>query len=325
MCGRRGGGRPGAEEYLRCLRAIEEVKEVLKGPLPWTDIPMGEENRQSGFEVPRESFLAAVRKAKEYIRDGEVIQAVLSNRAKIRTRRSPSEVYRVLRALNPSPYMFLLKLGDLAVVGASPEVLVRLEGDLVQLRPIAGTRPRGATPEEDRRVGADPLSDPKALAGAGGVVDLGRNDVGRVSAWGTVKVDEQMVVERYSHVMHIVSNVVGRLRKGMTAFDVLRATFPAGTVTGAPKIRAMESIEELEPFRRGIYAGSVGYFELQGSMDFCITIRTIVLRGDEALIQAGAGIVAASDPEREGGGICSKARIPLRAGGEGDAAGAMRW
>ena len=322
--GQMGGGRPGAEEYLRCLRAIEEVKEVLKGPLPWTDIPMGEENRQSGFEVPRESFLAAVRKAKEYIRDGEVIQAVLSNRAKIRTRRSPSEVYRVLRALNPSPYMFLLKLGDLAVVGASPEVLVRLEGDLVQLRPIAGTRPRGATPEEDRRMEADLLSDPKELAEHVMLVDLGRNDVGRVSAWGTVKVDEQMVVERYSHVMHIVSNVVGRLRKGMTAFDVLRATFPAGTVTGAPKIRAMEIIEELEPFRRGIYAGSVGYFDLQGSMDFCITIRTIVLRGDEAVIQAGAGIVADSDPEREWEEICSKARILFRAVGAGDLPGEIR-
>ncbi|MGA6992332.1 MAG: anthranilate synthase component I family protein, partial [Candidatus Deferrimicrobiaceae bacterium] len=188
------------------------------------------------------------------------------------------------------------------------------------LRPIAGTRPRGTTAEEDRRMEAELLSDPKELAEHVMLVDLGRNDVGRVSEWGTVKVDEQMVVERYSHVMHIVSNVIGRLRKEMTAFDVLRAAFPAGTVTGAPKIRAMEIIEELEPFRRGIYAGSVGYFDLQGSMDFCITIRTIVMRGDEAMIQAGAGIVADSDPEKEWEEIHSKARILFRAAGANDQA-----
>jgi anthranilate synthase component 1 len=231
----------------------------------------------------------------------------------MKTDRSPAEVYRVLRALNPSPYMYLLKTGGLAVVGSSPEVLVRLEGDLVQLRPIAGTRPRGAAPEEDRRLEAELLSDPKEIAEHVMLVDLGRNDVGRVAEWGSVKVDELMVVERYSHVMHIVSNVVGRLRKGLSAFDVLRAAFPAGTVTGAPKVRAMEIIEELEPFRRGIYAGAVGYFDLQGSMDFCITIRTIVMRGDEAVIQAGAGIVADSDPEKEWEEIRSKARILFRA------------
>jgi anthranilate synthase component 1 len=198
-------------------------------------------------------------------------------------------------------------------VGSSPEVLVRREGDLVQLRPIAGTRPRGATPEEDRRLEADLLSDPKEIAEHVMLVDLGRNDVGRVAEWGTVKVDELMAVERYSHVMHIVSNVVGRLRKGLTAFDVLRASFPAGTVTGAPKVRAMEVIEELEPFRRGVYAGAVGYFDLQGSMDFCITIRTIVMRDGEALIQAGAGIVADSDPEKEWEEILAKARVLFRA------------
>jgi anthranilate synthase component 1 len=209
--------------------------------------------------------------------------------------------------------MYLLKTGDLSVVGSSPEILVRLEGDLVQLRPIAGTRPRGATPEEDRRLEAELLSDPKETAEHVMLVDLGRNDVGRVADWGTVKVDEMMSVERYSHVMHIVSNVVGRLRKGLSAFDVLRAAFPAGTVTGAPKVRAMEIIEELEPFRRGIYAGAVGYFDLQGSMDFCITIRTIVMRSGEAVIQAGAGIVADSDPEKEWEEIRSKTRILFRA------------
>lgn len=322
--GQVGDGRSGSDEYERCVRAIGEVKEVLKGPLPWTAIPEGEETGMPAFEIPRGDFLAAVRKAKEYIRDGEIIQAVLSNRARVRTRRSPSEIYRVLRSQNPSPYMFLMKFGDLALVGSSPEILVRLEGSLIQLRPIAGTRPRGANPEEDRRMEAELLSDPKELAEHVMLVDLGRNDVGRVSEWGTVKVDEQMVVERYSHVMHIVSNVVGVLRKGMTAFDVLRAAFPAGTVTGAPKIRAMEIIEELEPFRRGIYAGSVGYFDLQGSMDFCITIRTIVLRGDEALIQAGAGIVADSDPEKEWEEIRSKSRILFRAVGASEMAEGIR-
>jgi anthranilate synthase component 1 len=323
--GQAGGARPDSEEYLRCVRAIEEVKSVLQGPLRWTDIPEeGAGEAPPAFEVPRETFLAAVRKAKEYIRDGEIIQAVLSNRSRVRTKRSPSEVYRVLRSQNPSPYMFLLKFGSLALVGSSPEILVRLEGDLVQLRPIAGTRPRGATTEEDGRMEAELLSDPKELAEHVMLVDLGRNDVGRVSKWGTVRVDEQMVVERYSHVMHIVSNVIGKLRAEMTAFDVLRAAFPAGTVTGAPKVRAMEIIEELEPFRRGIYAGSVGYFDLQGSMDFCITIRTIVMRGDEAMIQAGAGIVADSDPEKEWEEIHSKARILFRAAGAKDRAETIR-
>jgi anthranilate synthase component 1 len=316
------GGAEGA--YDRCCGSIEEVRGILHGPLPWSDIPGGSETGEPVFEVPRDAFLSRVRKAKEYIRDGEIIQVVLSNRARVHTDRSPSSVYRVLRALNPSPYMYLLKMGDLSVVGSSPEILVRLEGDLVQLRPIAGTRPRGATSEEDRRLEAELLSDPKEIAEHVMLVDLGRNDVGRVAEWGSVKVDELMGVERYSHVMHIVSNVVGRLRKGLSAFDVLRASFPAGTVTGAPKVRAMEIIEELEPFRRGVYAGAVGYFDLQGSMDFCITIRTIVMRDGEAVIQAGAGIVADSDPEKEWEEIRSKARILFRAigvddGGEGRA------
>ncbi|MGE5752354.1 MAG: anthranilate synthase component I [Deltaproteobacteria bacterium] len=306
------------EAYDRCCRSIEEVRDILQGPLPWSEIPRGREGAEPVFDIPRDAFLASVRKAKEYIRDGEIIQAVLSNRARMKTDRSPAEVYRVLRALNPSPYMYLLKTGGLAVVGSSPEILVRLEGDLVQLRPIAGTRPRGAAPEEDRRLEAELLSDPKEIAEHVMLVDLGRNDVGRVAAYGSVKVDELMAVERYSHVMHIVSNVVGRLRKGLSAFDVLRAAFPAGTVTGAPKVRAMEIIEELEPFRRGIYAGAVGYFDLQGSMDFCITIRTIVMRDGEAVIQAGAGIVADSDPEKEWEEIRSKARVLFRAIGIGE-------
>lgn len=318
-------GSAGTEEvYLRCVRSIEEVRGILQGPLPESEIRDAAIREKPTFETPREAFLDSVRRAKEYIRDGEIIQVVLSNRSRVATPRAPSEVYRLLRALNPSPYMFLLKMGDLSVVGSSPEILVRLEGDLVQLRPIAGTRPRGADAGEDRRMETELLSDPKEIAEHVMLVDLGRNDVGRVADWGTVKVDELMAVERYSHVMHIVSNVVGRLRKGLTAFDVLRASFPAGTVTGAPKVRAMEIIDELEPFRRGIYAGAVGYFDLQGNMDFCITIRTIVMRGGEAVIQAGAGIVADSDPDREWEEIRNKARILFKAVGVEEEGGGQR-
>jgi len=302
--------------YAAALEAIEEVRGILHVPLEATEVPDGDDDGKSpSFEMSREAFLDAVRKAKEHIRNGDIIQAVLSNRATVRTRRTPAEVYRVLRALNPSPYMYLLKMGDLSVVGSSPEILVRLEGDEIQLRPIAVTRPRGATPAEDRRLEAELLSDPKELAEHVMLVDLGRNDVGRVAGWGTVKADELMGIERYSHVMHIVSNVVGKLRKGLTAFDVLRAAFPAGTVSGAPKVRAMQIISELEPFRRGIYAGAVGYFDLQGSMDFCIAIRTIVMSGRDAMIQAGAGIVADSDPAREWDEILNKAEILFRAVG----------
>lgn len=311
-----GAGQDPGAAYARALDAIEEVREILRAPLEGSEVPDGDDGGETpAFEMSREAFLDAVRKAKEHIRNGDIIQAVLSNRATVRTRRTPAEVYRVLRALNPSPYMYLLRMGDLSVVGSSPEILVRLEGDEIQLRPIAGTRPRGATPSEDRRLEAELLSDPKELAEHVMLVDLGRNDVGRVAAWGSVKANELMGIERYSHVMHIVSNVVGKLREGLTAFDVLRAAFPAGTVSGAPKVRAMQIISELEPFRRGIYAGAVGYFDLQGSMDFCIAIRTIVMSGGEAKIQAGAGIVADSDPDREWEEILNKAKILFRAVG----------
>jgi len=309
------GEDPGAA-YARTLEAIEDVRGILRVPLEGSEVPDGDDGGEKpAFEMPRGEFLDAVRKAKEHIRNGDIIQAVLSNRATVRTRRTPAEVYRVLRALNPSPYMYLLRMGDLSIVGSSPEILVRLEGDEIQLRPIAGTRPRGDTPSEDRRLEAELLSDPKELAEHVMLVDLGRNDVGRVAAWGSVKADELMGIERYSHVMHIVSNVVGKLREGLNAFDVFRAAFPAGTVSGAPKVRAMQIISELEPFRRGIYAGAVGYFDLQGSMDFCIAIRTIVMSGGEARIQAGAGIVAYSDPAREWVEILNKAKILFRAVG----------
>jgi anthranilate synthase component I len=310
------GGEDPGDAYTRALGAIEEVRSLLRAPLDGSEVPKGDGGEvELAFEMPREAFLDAVRNAKEHIRNGDIIQAVLSNRATVRTRRTPSEVYRVLRALNPSPYMYLLRMGDLSIVGSSPEILVRLEGDEIQLRPIAGTRPRGSDPVEDRRLEAELLSDPKEIAEHVMLVDLGRNDVGRVAAWGSVKADELMGIERYSHVMHIVSNVVGKLRPGLNAFDVLRAAFPAGTVSGAPKVRAMQIISELEPFRRGIYAGAVGYFDLQGSMDFCIAIRTIVMSGGEAMIQAGAGIVADSDPAREWDEILNKAKILFRAVG----------
>ena len=308
-------GEDPSRSYERCVAAIEEVSGILREPLPWSEVPDETGGEPPGYSMTREEFLGAVRRAKEHIREGDIIKAVLSNRATVRTRRSPAEVYRVLRALNPSPYMYILRMGDLSVVGSSPEILVRLEGDVIQLRPIAGTRPRGTSPEEDRRLEAELLSDPKEIAEHVMLVDLGRNDVGRVAAWGSVKADELMVVERYSHVMHIVSNVVGVLRKGFSAFDVLRASFPAGTVSGAPKVRAMQIISDLEPVRRGIYAGAVGYFDPQGSMDFCIAIRTIVMSGNEAMIQAGAGIVADSVPEREWDEIMGKARILFRAVG----------
>jgi anthranilate synthase component 1 len=304
-----------SSSYDRCVAAIGEISGILREPLPWSDVPDEGGAGTPRFAMSREEFLSAVRRAKEHIREGDIIQAVLSNRATVGTRRTPAEVYRVLRALNPSPYMYILRMGDLSVVGSSPEILVRLEGDAIHLRPIAGTRPRGASPDEDRRLEAELLSDPKEIAEHVMLVDLGRNDVGRVAQWGSVKVDELMAVERYSHVMHIVSNVTGTLRKGLTAFDVLRAAFPAGTVSGAPKVRAMQIISGLEAFRRGIYAGAVGYFDPQGSMDFCIAIRTIVMAGNEAMIQAGAGIVADSVPEREWDEIMSKARILFRAVG----------
>jgi anthranilate synthase component I len=226
---------------------------------------------------------------------------------------SPLSLYRALRSLNPSPYMFYYDLGDFHVVGASPEILVRKEGDAVTLRPIAGTRPRGATRDADEALAQEMLDDPKEIAEHVMLLDLGRNDVGRVAATGTVKVTDQMVVERYSHVMHMVSNVEGRLRPGLTALDVLRASFPAGTVSGAPKVRAMEIIDELEPSRRGIYAGAVGYVSFQGDMDLAIAIRTAVLKDGMLYAQVGAGIVHDSVPENEWRETLSKARAVLRA------------
>jgi anthranilate synthase component 1 len=260
-----------------------------------------------------EQFMAAVSRAKEYIAAGDAIQVVLSQRLRKPLRAEPFEVYRALRSLNPSPYMYYLSYGDLKIIGSSPERLVSEEGGEVITRPIAGSRPRGATAQEDAALVADLLADEKECAEHIMLVDLGRNDIGRVCEPGTVEVDKLMSVERYSHVSHMVSNVRGRLAAGKDQFDVLRACFPAGTVSGAPKIRAMEIIDELEPTRRGPYAGAIGYFSFSGNMDTAITIRTIVAKGDTAYVQAGAGIVADSVPEREYQETMNKAMALLRA------------
>jgi anthranilate synthase component I len=246
-----------------------------------------------------EGFRRAVERCKEYVRAGDVIQVVLSQRFSGPLPAEPFDIYRALRTINPSPYMFFLRFGETLVIGASPEVLVRKEGEHVEVRPIAGTRPRGAGSDEDLRLEQDLLADPKECAEHIMLVDLGRNDLGRVCRTGTVEVSELMVVERYSHVMHIVSNVRGLLAGDRDAFDVFRATFPAGTLSGAPKIRAMQIVDELEPVRREIYGGAVGYFSFSGNMDMAIAIRTLVVQGKRIYLQAGAGIVADSDPQAE--------------------------
>jgi anthranilate synthase component I len=289
-------------KLARPPRAIPPLTLPAPGPL----VALGEEGFSSTMD--EEAFCEAVRRAKEFIAAGDAYQVVVSRRLDHPLDVDPFTVYRALRTINPSPYLFFLRLGKTTIVGSSPEVLVRVEGDRVEERPIAGTRPRGATEAEDRAIEEDLRTDPKERAEHVMLVDLGRNDVGRVSELGSVKVTELMVTERYSHVMHLVSHVVGRLRPGADAIDVLRACFPAGTVTGAPKIRAMEIIDALEPTQRGPYAGAVGYVSYSGTLDSCITIRTIVCHGARASIQVGAGIVADSDPKTEWLETGSKAR-----------------
>lgn len=261
----------------------------------------------------KSDFFSAVEKAKEYIRAGDIIQVVLSQRFEKEALTNPFSIYRAIRLVNPSPYMYYIDSGDYQIVGSSPEILVRLEGDRIILRPIAGTRKRGETDEEDMLLERDLKNDPKEIAEHIMLVDLGRNDVGRVAEIGSVKVTELLAIERYSHVMHLVSNVEGKLKKGLDAFDVLRSCFPAGTVTGAPKVRAMEIIEELEPLRRGPYAGAIGYISYSGNMDTCITIRTIIVKNGRIFIQAGAGIVADSIPENEYIETINKATAMMKA------------
>jgi len=268
---------------------------------------------QASSEFGEDNFKAAVKKAQEYIIEGDIMQVVLSQRMAQAFPAPPLSLYRALRSLNPSPYMFYYDMGDHHVVGASPEILVRLENNTVTARPIAGTRPRGATREQDIALAEELLADPKELAEHVQLMDLGRNDVGRVAQTGSVKVTDNMTIERYSHVMHIVSNVEGKLKPGMRAIDVLKATFPAGTVSGAPKVRAMEIIDELEPSKRGIYAGAVGYLGFNGDMDLAIAIRTAVIKDGMLYSQAGAGIVADSVPQSEWTETQNKARAVLRA------------
>jgi anthranilate synthase component 1 len=293
--------------YMDAVERIERVSERLLRPLPAVPRRLGLGNgtgrgpESLASNKQQEEFEAMVGRAKEYIAAGDIFQVVLSQRLSRRTDAHPFAIYRALRMLNPSPYMFYFNFGRLGfqVIGASPEMHVRLEDGLASVRPIAGTRWRGQTESEDAELAADLLADEKERAEHVMLVDLGRNDVGRVSDYGSVHVRDLMVVERYSHVMHIVSHVEGHMRPGLDAFDLMRATFPAGTVSGAPKVRAMEIIEELEGERRGVYAGAVGYFSHDGSMDTCIAIRTMLMQGDTIYVQAGAGIVADSDPTSE--------------------------
>jgi anthranilate synthase component 1 len=265
----------------------------------------------SGFT--EQGFKDSVDKARRYIIDGDIMQVVLSQRLTIPFSARPMELYRALRSLNPSPYMYYMDLGDHHVVGSSPEILVRLEDGRVTVRPIAGTRPRGADETADIALERELLADPKELAEHLMLIDLGRNDAGRVSVTGSIQLTDKMIVERYSHVMHIVSNVTGQLKPGMGAMDVLRATFPAGTVSGAPKIRAMEIINEMEPVKRGIYSGAVGYLSWNGNMDTAIAIRTAVIKHGQLAIQAGAGIVYDSVPDNEWAETMNKARAIFRA------------
>ena len=293
-----------AQSVREAEAALDEMVARLGRPLParFAAIGNGLEAKINEFQsaFSQRDYEEAVRRAKEYIAAGDIFQTVLSRRIHRRTHAQPFDIYRALRRINPSPYMFYLELPDgLRLIGSSPEVLVRLDQGLVETRPLAGTRPRGATPEEDEALAAELLADPKERAEHVMLVDLARNDVGRVAKFGSVHVPVLMEIERYSHVMHIVSQVFGELKAGKSAFDVLRACFPAGTLSGAPKVRAMEIIEELEPEQRGPYGGAVGYFGFSGNMDTCITIRTIVMQGDRVYLQAGAGIVADSDPTRE--------------------------
>jgi len=295
--------------YAGAVARIQRVVEALQRPLAYKPPPVvpAEEAWESNFS--QDAFESAVLQAKEYIACGDIFQVVLSQRLTRHTRADPFTIYRGLRMTNPSPYMFYLELPEgVRLIGSSPEMHVRLQDGIAQLHPIAGTRWRGQTPEEDARLAEELLADPKERAEHVMLVDLGRNDLGRVSEFGSVKVSTLMAVERYSHVMHIVSDVVGRVRPGVDAFDVLRATFPAGTVSGAPKVRAMEIIEELEGTRRGPYAGAVGYIGFDGTMDTCITIRTIVMQEDRCYVQAGAGIVADSDPTYEYNETLNKAK-----------------
>ena len=300
------------DAYQQGLQRLQALIQRLRQPANIPHAPaIGATEAHSEFG--EQAFKDAVARAKQYIFDGDIMQVVLSQRMAKPFDAAPLSLYRALRSLNPSPYMFYYDMGDHHVVGASPEILVRLEDDIVTSRPIAGTRPRGKTREEDLELAEELLADPKEIAEHVQLMDLGRNDVGRVAQTGSVRVTDNMMIERYSHVMHIVSNVEGKLKPGLHAIDVLKAAFPAGTLSGAPKVRAMEIIDELEPSKRGIYGGAVGYLGFNGDMDLAIAIRTGVIKGGMLYSQAGAGIVADSVPENEWMETQNKARAVLRA------------
>jgi anthranilate synthase component 1 len=302
--------------YRNGEREVRRVEKALDSPLA-----PERRGRQRGVQkrralssnVSKSAFLKSVGRAKEHIRAGDIFQVVLSQRLETKLSSDPFEVYRALRQVNPAPYLFYLQLGDQTVLGSSPEMLVKVSGGEIEYRPIAGTRPRGGNAQEDHRLERELLSDDKERAEHVMLVDLGRNDVGRVSEYGTVRVENLMFVERYSHVMHLVSSIRGRIRKGVDAWEALWACFPAGTVSGAPKVRAMQIISELEPTRRGLYAGAVLYFDLTGNLNSCIAIRSIVVRDGMAYVQVGAGIVADSVPEREYEETMNKGKAMLRA------------
>lgn len=300
--------------YYKAVDKINQLEATIMAPL---QIPIRKTfykpSPETRSNFSKEDFISIVKKAKEYISAGEIIQVVLAQRWQKETSAPPFNIYRALRSVNPSPYMFYLKFDNLYIIGASPELLVRLEDKIIETRPIAGTRRRGKNDEEDAELIKDLLADPKERAEHIMLVDLGRNDIGKVAKIGSVKVTELMVIEKYSHVMHIVSNVEGELADGYDAFDVLRACFPAGTVTGAPKIRAMEIIDELENTKRSCYAGAVGYISFSGNLDTCITIRTIIVKNNLAYVYSGAGIVADSDPEKEYQETVNKAQASLHA------------
>ncbi len=300
--------------YDAAVKKIDGLIAKLQKPMKLRPEPV---ERKKGLKVvsnmSRKEFKDMVLKGKEYIKKGDIIQVVLSQRFKAAQKNRPIDIYRSLRSINPSPYMFYLKLSDLVLVGSSPELLVRCEKGIVETRPIAGTRPRGKDEEEDQRLAHELLADTKEKAEHLMLVDLGRNDLGRVCSYGSVEVNEFMAIEKYSHVMHIVSNVTGKLKKNKDAIDALVSCFPAGTVSGAPKIRAMEIIDELERTRRGPYAGAIGYFSFSGNLDSCIIIRTIIIKGRSLYIQAGAGIVSDSKPDKEYQETVNKAKALLEA------------
>jgi len=305
------------ESYNQAVKNIDAIEKKLR-----TSLPVDVNNKKSPkidslncieSNFKKEHFINSVQKIKNYILEGDVIQVVLAQRLKFNISKDPFTIYRALRSINPSPYMYYLKFGDLEIVGSSPEILVRLEGEKIEVRPIAGTRKRGQSEEEDQALENDLLNDEKELAEHIMLVDLGRNDVGRVAKINSVSVNEKFTIERYSHVMHIVSNVQGELKKGLDGYDVLAATFPAGTLSGAPKVRAMEIIEELEPTRRGLYGGAVGYISFNGNMDTAIAIRTLLIKNKTAYLGVGAGIVADSIAENEFEETMNKGKALLKA------------